>query len=82
MATLFPINGAVYLAGIFVCGILCAVLRINEAYRIAAITLSIVLLITHGSAPWIVALHRFIEVSIGIAVALLITIVWKVPQQG
>src|SRR6185369_17476800 len=28
MATLFPINGAVYLAGIFVCGILCAVLRI------------------------------------------------------
>jgi uncharacterized membrane protein YgaE (UPF0421/DUF939 family) len=82
IATSFPIHWAVYFAGIFICGILCAVLRINESYRIAAITLSIVLLITHGSAPWIVALHRFIEVSIGIAVALLITIVWKVPQEG
>ena len=55
----------IYFAGIFVCGILCAILRVNSAYRIAAITLSIVLLITHGSPPWMVALHRFIEVSIG-----------------
>jgi len=81
IATFFRVNWAIYGAGIFICGILCAALRINESYRIAAITLSIVLLITHGDAPWIVALHRFIEVSIGIAVALLITTVWKVPQQ-
>jgi uncharacterized membrane protein YgaE (UPF0421/DUF939 family) len=81
IATFFRINWAIYGAGIFICGILCAVFRIKESYRIAAITLSIVLLITHGSAPWMVALHRFIEVSIGIAVALLITTVWKVPQE-
>ena len=43
--------------------------------------------VEHSSAdhprqrPWMVALHRFIEVSIGIAVALLITTVWKVPQE-
>jgi len=29
-----------------------------------------------------VALRRFIEVSIGIAIALLIKVVWKVPQEG
>ena len=81
IAIYFPVNWMVYCVGIFVCGILCAILRIQESYRIAAITLSIVLLITHGSAPWMVALHRFIEVSIGIAVALLITTVWKVPQE-
>src|SRR5262245_56253129 len=81
IATFFRVNWAIYGAGIFICGILCAILRIKESYRIAAITMSIVLLITHGSAPWMVALHRFIEVSIGIAVALLITTVWKVPQE-
>src|ERR1044071_3375367 len=81
IATFLRVNWAIYFVGIFVCGILCAILRIKESYRIAAITLSIVLLITHGSAPWMVALHRFIEVSIGIAVALLITTVWKVPQE-
>ena len=81
IATYFPVNWEVYFAAIFFCGILCAILRIKESYRIAAITLSIVLLITHGSPPWMVALHRFIEVSIGIAVALLITTIWKVPQE-
>ena len=80
-ATFFPINWMIYFAGIFVCGILCAILRVASAYRIAAIALSIVLLITHGRPPWIVATHRFIEVSLGIAVALLISTVWKLPQE-
>jgi Fusaric acid resistance protein-like len=43
---------------------------LDSAYRFAAITLSIVLLIAHQSPPWIVASHRFVEVSLGIAVAL------------
>ena len=73
-------NWIVYGAGIFLCGILIAVLRLDAAYRFAAITLSIVVLITHGRPPWIVATHRFIEVSLGIAVALLMTVAWPVPQ--
>jgi len=80
IATFFKVTWLVYGAGVFVCGILCAILRIKESYRIAAITLSIVLLITHGNAPWMVALHRFIEVSLGIAVALLVTTVWKISE--
>jgi uncharacterized membrane protein YccC len=34
------------------------------------------MLITRAQNPWIVAFHRFTEVSIGIAVALAITSVW------
>jgi uncharacterized membrane protein YgaE (UPF0421/DUF939 family) len=73
-------NWMVYGAGIFLCGIFSAVLRLGAAYRFAAITLSIVLLITHSRPPWIVATHRFIEVSLGIAVALVMAVAWPVEQ--
>src|SRR6266567_5925740 len=79
IATFFHANWVVYGAGIFVCGILSALLRLGSAYRFAAIALSIVLLVAHGRPPWIVAAHRFVEVSLGIAVALLVTVVWRVP---
>jgi uncharacterized membrane protein YccC len=72
-------NWAVYGGGIFVCGILCSVLRVGSAYRFAAITLTLVLLIAHQRPPWIVAAHRFVEVSLGIAVALAVTRVWPAP---
>ncbi|HEY6337595.1 MAG TPA: FUSC family protein [Candidatus Sulfotelmatobacter sp.] len=78
-ASFFHPNWLVYGVGIFVCGIFCALLRLGTAYRFAAITLSIVLLIAHGRSPWIVATHRFVEVSLGIAVALLVTLVWPMP---
>ena len=81
IATYFHANWMVYGAGIFVCGVLSAILRIGSAYRFAAITLSIVLLIAHSSPPWIVATHRFIEVSLGIAVALLVTVIWPVSSK-
>jgi uncharacterized membrane protein YgaE (UPF0421/DUF939 family) len=79
IATYLHPNWMVYGVGIFVCGILCTLLRIGSAYRFAAITLSIVLLITHARAPWIVAMHRFVEVSLGIAVALVVTLMWHAP---
>jgi uncharacterized membrane protein YgaE (UPF0421/DUF939 family) len=79
VASFFGPRWAVYGASIFVCGILCGLLRLGSAYRFAAITLTIVLLVAHGSSPWIVASHRFLEVSLGIAVALLVTAVWKMP---
>jgi uncharacterized membrane protein YccC len=69
----------VYGAGILLCGLLSALLRLGGAYRFAAITLSIVLLIAHAAPPWVVAYHRFVEVSLGIAVALLVSKVWRLP---
>jgi uncharacterized membrane protein YgaE (UPF0421/DUF939 family) len=82
IASFFPPNGIVYGIGIFVCGILSAVLRLGGAYRFAGIALSIVLLIAHEAPPWTIAFHRFVEVSLGIAVALVTTLVWKVPKSG
>jgi uncharacterized membrane protein YccC len=37
-------------------------------------------LISHTEPPWHVAFHRFAEVSIGIAVALVLTVVWPEPE--
>jgi uncharacterized membrane protein YccC len=79
IATFFPMNWMIYGAGILVCGILSALLRLGGAYRFAAITLTIILLIAHAAPPWVVAYHRFIEVSLGIAVALVLTKVWRLP---
>jgi uncharacterized membrane protein YgaE (UPF0421/DUF939 family) len=79
IATFFRPNWMVYGAGIFICGLLSALLRIGSAYRFAAITLSIVLLVAHTRPPWIVAVHRFVEVSLGIAVALAVSVVWPAP---
>jgi uncharacterized membrane protein YgaE (UPF0421/DUF939 family) len=79
IATWFEANWLVYGVGMLICGMLCAVLRVGSAYRFAAIALTIVLLVAHTRSPWIVALHRFIEVSLGIAVALAVALVWRAP---
>jgi uncharacterized membrane protein YgaE (UPF0421/DUF939 family) len=79
VGTFFRPTWFVYGAGVFVCGLLCAILRLGGAYRFAAITLSTILLIAHDQPPWVVAVHRFIEVSLGIAVALLVTLLWRAP---
>ncbi len=79
IATYVQPSWIVYGLGIYVCGILCALLRMDSAYRFAAITLTIVLLVAHTRPPWIVAAHRFVEVSLGIAVALVVTVVWPAP---
>lgn len=79
LMTFFNPSAWVYGLGLFLCGLFAWMLRIGGAYRFAGITLSIVLLIPHTSAPWIVGWHRFLEVSLGIAVALVITVVWPAP---
>ena len=79
IATYVGGNWMVYGAGILVCGLLSGVLRLGNAYRFAAITLTIVVIVAHTRPPWVVAYHRFVEVSLGIAVALLVTKVWPLP---
>jgi len=76
VATFFSSSALVYGVALLLCGVLCAALRLDGAYRFAAITLSIIVLIAHQRAPWIVASHRFVEVSVGIAVALAVAQLW------
>jgi uncharacterized membrane protein YccC len=81
LATYFGTNAAMFAVGIFVMGIVCAILRLDRvAYRFAGVTLAIVMLVAYSSSAWIVAVHRFFEVSVGIAVALAITAVWPEAQ--
>jgi len=61
-------------------GLVSAALRLERpANKFAAIALAIVLLIAHTEHPWVIALHRFIEVSVGILVGLLLSALW--PEQ-
>jgi len=82
IATFFHTGAAIYAVGILLCGLLAYSLRVGSAYRFAAITLSIVLLIPRAHVPWIIAWHRFLEVSLGIVVALLITIIWPLKKKA
>ena len=66
---------------ILVVGMLCAMLRIDRsAYRYACITLVIVLLPSRSTSAWLIAFHRFFEVSIGLTVGLALVALW--PRLG
>ena len=82
LATYAPHHWLVYGAGIFACGMVSTIARHGGSFRFAAITLSIVFLIAHTSPAWIVAIHRFLEVSVGITVALLVTVIWPVSPKA
>ena len=76
-ATYFGSSMIMFGICVFVLGLLCAVAPSDRsAYRLGGVTLTIVLLIPRTTAPWKIAFHRFAEVSIGIAVALIFAWVW------
>jgi uncharacterized membrane protein YgaE (UPF0421/DUF939 family) len=77
VATYFGHRVLVFGACVFLLGILCAVAHLDRnAYRFGGVTLAIVLLIPRAAPAWKIAFHRFAEVSIGIAVALLLATLW------
>jgi len=81
VATYFAGNILVFAAAVFVLGLLSAAFRMERsAYRYAGVTLAIIVLIPRANAPWIIALHRFFEVSVGILVALALVAVWPEHQ--
>jgi uncharacterized membrane protein YgaE (UPF0421/DUF939 family) len=83
-ASCFQSSTIVVAAVVFVLGIVCATLRLDiSAYRFAGVTLVIVVLVSRGKAPaYTIAFHRFVEVCIGILVALALSAVWPAPDVG
>ena len=76
----FEPSATVFGFGVLGVGLLSAALRLDHpANRIAAIALAIVFLIVRTQPAWMVALHRFLEVSTGIVVGLLLSALW--PEQ-
>jgi uncharacterized membrane protein YccC len=64
-------------AAVLAMGIGAALLKAERgAYRFAGITAAIVMLVPHTADAWTVASHRFLEVSLGIAVGLVMSAVW------
>lgn len=80
LSTYFRSNLAMFGVGVFLLGLVCAVLRLGTAYRFAGVTLAITMLVTRDRPAWIVAEHRFIEVSVGIVVGLVVTAVWPMHE--
>jgi uncharacterized membrane protein YccC len=67
----FGANLVAFAIAIFLVGLLSIAFRLQKtAYHYASITLTIIVLIPRLAAPWSIALHRSIEVSVGIIVAL------------
>ena len=76
-ANYFAANPIAFALAIVLIGLLSIPFRLEKtAYRYASITLAIVVLIPRANPPWNVALHRFLEVSVGIIVALAVVAVW------
>jgi uncharacterized membrane protein YgaE (UPF0421/DUF939 family) len=66
---------------IFGVGLTCASVHLDRsAYRFAGITLAIVMLAAHAESLWLAAIHRFVGVSVGIAVGLALTALWPEPS--
>ena len=83
VASYFTGNLLAFAAAVFVLGLLCAQFRMERtAYRYAGVTLAIIVLIPRPHAAWIIALHRFFEVSVGILVALALVAVWPEHEPG
>jgi uncharacterized membrane protein YccC len=73
----FGPNLVAFAITIVLIGLLSILFRLEKtAYRYASITLAIIVLIPRSAPAWTIALHRFIEVSIGIIVALAVVAVW------
>ena len=81
VASYFGPQSLVFGTSVFLLGLFCAAVQADRsAYRFGGVTLAIVLLVPQTEPAWQVAFHRFAEVSVGIVVALVMTVVW--PERG
>ncbi len=81
LATYAGHNLAAFAVGLFSLGLLCALLHIERsAYRYAGITLGVVMLVARTQPAWLIAIHRFVEISVGLAVGLIVTALWPESQ--
>jgi uncharacterized membrane protein YccC len=78
----FGPNLVAFALTIFVLGLMSIAFRLERVgYSYAGMTLAIIVLIPRPEAPWIAAVHRFAEVSLGILVALAVVAVWREKER-
>jgi len=77
LASLFLPSWWIFGIGVFVLGLICGVANVPNSFRFSAITLAIIELVPRAYPAWRIALHRSVEVTIGIAVGVVITAIWQ-----
>jgi uncharacterized membrane protein YgaE (UPF0421/DUF939 family) len=83
LASRFGPGVLVFGAGVFAIGVVCTLLHLDRpASALAGVTLALVLLVSGTEPAWAIAAHRFLEVSLGIGVALLATKLWPERAVG
>jgi uncharacterized membrane protein YgaE (UPF0421/DUF939 family) len=77
-ATFYAWHGHYLLYGLAVllCLLACSLLEFEKAGRLAAVAVTIIVLIQYEGGPGARAVSRFLEVSLGIVVALIVTVVF------
>jgi uncharacterized membrane protein YccC len=73
-AAIFGSNMLGFALAVAIAFFVCDLLRLAESQRLATVTVAIIMLIPGTSSVWIIALHRFSEVALGILVALLVSL--------
>ena len=77
MATYVGPHAVAFGIGLFVLGLIRIVTHSDlTGYRFGGVALAIVLLVPRTGPAWQIAFHRFVEVSIGIGVALMFSVLW------
>ncbi|MFL0786440.1 MAG: FUSC family protein, partial [Prochlorococcus sp.] len=74
---LTPYNLINYGLAIAVLGLVCSTAKLHtSAFRFGAIALTVVVTAPNHSEVWMTAATRFVDVAVGIVVALLVLLVW------
>ena len=68
---------AVFALAVLVVMVLCTALRLENAGRLAGVTVAIIVLAPRAVAIWHIAYERFLEVSFGIVISLAVMEAWS-----
>jgi len=71
---LFGTNMLGFALAVAIAFFVCDSLRLADSQRLATVTVAIIMLIGRTNSAWIIALHRFLEVALGILIALLVSL--------
>lgn len=80
VVTYFGRSLLIFGAALFATVLVCSTLRLRAGLRVGATTVAIIMLIPRPGTPWEPGIHRFLEVSFGVVVALVVSkFVWPSP---
>jgi uncharacterized membrane protein YgaE (UPF0421/DUF939 family) len=65
-------NIAAFAVAVVVTVLVCSALKLEESQRLAASTVALIMLLGHPQARWLAGIQRFLEVSFGIIVSVLV----------